>query len=68
MMLSLVPDAANNQLRIIEYPLPKLIKKLSRHNLKICSTLLDWEFERSGSLIACLVTKKCGNLRVIIEV
>lgn len=67
-MLNLVPDFPNNQLRIIESALPKSINKLSRYNLKICSTLLDWKFERSGSSIACLVNEKCGNLRVIIEV
>ncbi|WP_373535590.1 hypothetical protein [Microcoleus sp.] len=41
MMFNLVPDAPNNQLRIIESALPKSINKLSRYNLKICSTLLD---------------------------
>ncbi|MBE9120900.1 hypothetical protein IQ269_08730 [Tychonema sp. LEGE 07199] len=68
MMLNLVPDFPKNQRRIIESLLPKSINKLSRYNLRIRSNLLDWEFERSGSSIACLVTKKCGNLQVIIEV
>ncbi|MGB3267154.1 MAG: hypothetical protein WBA89_24765 [Microcoleus sp.] len=67
MMLNLVSDAPNNQRRIIESALPKSINKMSRHNLNIGSSLLGWQFDRSGSLIACLVTKKCGNLLVIIE-
>lgn len=67
MMLNLVPDAPNNQLRIIDPALPESINKLSLHNLRIRGTLLDLEFERSGSSTACRVTKKRGNLRVIIE-
>ncbi|MGL5065668.1 MAG: amylo-alpha-1,6-glucosidase [Microcoleus sp.] len=67
MMLNLVPDAPNNQLRIIDPALPESINKLSLHNLRIGSTLLDLEFERSGASTACRVTKKRGNLRVIIE-
>jgi len=30
-------------------------------------TLLDLEFERSGSTTACRVANKRGNLRVVIE-
>ncbi|MEG4393506.1 hypothetical protein [Microcoleus sp. BROC3] len=67
MMLNLVPDAPENQLRIIDPLLPESIKQLSLNNLRIGSTLLDLEFERSGSSTACRVTKKRGNLRVIIE-
>lgn len=67
MMLNLVPDAPNNQLRIIDPALPESINKLSLNNLRIGSTLLDLEFERSGSSTACRVIKKRGNLRVIIE-
>ena len=67
MMLNLVPDAPGNQLRIIDPALPESINKLSLNNLRIGSTLLDLEFERSGSSTACRVTKKRGNLRVIIE-
>lgn len=67
MMLNLVPDAPNNQLRIIDPALPESINKLSLNNLRIGATLLDLEFERSGSSTACRVMKKRGNLRVIIE-
>jgi glycogen debranching enzyme len=67
MMLNLVPDAPNNRLRIIDPALPESINKLSVHNLRIGGTLLDLEFERSGASTACRVTKKRGNLRVIIE-
>ncbi|MBE9187221.1 amylo-alpha-1,6-glucosidase [Microcoleus sp. LEGE 07076] len=67
MMLNLVPDAPNNQLRIIDPALPESIDKLSLHNLRIGSTVLDLEFEGSGSSTACRVIKKRGNLRVIIE-
>jgi glycogen debranching enzyme len=67
MMLNLVPDAPGNQLRIIDPALPESINKLSLNNLRIGSTLLDLEFERSGSSTACRVIEKRGNLRVIIE-
>lgn len=67
MMINLVPDARNNYLRIIDPALPESINKLSLHNLRVGSTLLDLEFERSGSTTACRVAKKRGNLRVVIE-
>lgn len=68
MMLNLVPDAPGNHLRIIEPALPESIDHLSIQNLKVGRTLMDLEFERSGSTIACRVTKKRGNLRITIEV
>ncbi len=67
MMVNLVPDAANNCLRIIDPALPESINRLSLHNLRVGPTLLDLEFERSGSTTACRVAKKRGNLRVVIE-
>lgn len=67
MMVNLVPDARNNCLRIIDPALPPTINRLSLHNLRIGPTLLDLEFERSGSTTACRVAKKRGNLRVVIE-
>jgi hypothetical protein len=67
MMVNLVPDAPNNCLRIIEPTLPDSLNQLSLHNLRVGSTLLDLEFERSGSTTACRVAKKRGNLRVVIE-
>ena len=67
MMVNLVPDARNNCLRIIDPALPATINSLSLHNLRIGPTLLDLEFERSGSTTACRVAKKRGNLRVVIE-
>lgn len=67
MMVNLVPDARNNCLRIIDPALPSTINRLSLHNLRIGPTLLDLEFERSGSTTACRVAKKRGNLRVVIE-
>lgn len=67
MMVNLVPDAPNNCLRIIDPALPESITQLSLHNLRVGSTLLDLEFERSGSTTACRVAKKRGNLRVVIE-
>jgi glycogen debranching enzyme len=68
MMLNLVPDAPSNHLRIIEPTLLEGIDRLSVHNLKVGRTVMDLEFERSGTTIACRVTKKRGNLRVVIEV
>lgn len=67
MMVNLVPDAANNCLRIIDPALPESINHLSIHNLRVGTTTLDLEFERSGSTTACRVAKKRGNLRVVIE-
>ena len=67
MMVNLVPDAQNNCLRIIDPALPESINRLSFHNLRVGPTILDLEFERSGSTTACRVAKKRGNLRVVIE-
>jgi len=54
-VINLVPEAGSNRVRIIE------------PNLKVGSTLLDLEFERSGNTTACRVAKKRGNLKVVIE-
>ncbi|MFN6568389.1 amylo-alpha-1,6-glucosidase [Dendronalium sp. ChiSLP03b] len=67
MIVNLVPDAQNNCLRIIDPALPESINRLSLHNLRVGPTILDLEFERSGSTTACRVAKKRGNLRVVIE-
>lgn len=67
MMVNLVPDAPGNHLRIIDPALPESLNYLSLHNLRVGPTLLDLEFERSGSSTACRVSKKRGNLRVVIE-
>lgn len=75
MMVNLVPDAPGNHLRIIDPALPPSIHQLSLKNLKVGSTILDLEFlregtslkERSATTTACRVTKKRGNLRVVIE-
>jgi glycogen debranching enzyme len=67
MMVNLVPDAPGNTLRIIDPALPESIQYVSLQNLRVGPTLLDLEFERSGSATACRVSRKRGNLRVIIE-
>ena len=67
MMVNLVPDAGENCLRIIDPALPKSINYLSIENLKIGQTVLSLEFDRANHTTACRVTKKRGNLRVIIE-
>lgn len=66
-MVNLVPDARNNCLRIIDPALPESINQLTLKNLRVGSTLLDLEFEGSGTTTACRVVKKRGNLRVVIE-
>ncbi|MDF5724702.1 MAG: amylo-alpha-1,6-glucosidase [Rhizonema sp. PD37] len=66
-IVNLVPDAPNNCLRIIDPTLPESITRLSLQNLRVGTTILDLEFERSGSTTACRVAKKRGNLRVVIE-
>lgn len=65
--LNLIPDAANNCVRVIEPVLPESLNRLSLHNLKIGSTILDLEFERMGNTTACRVAKKRGNLKVVFE-
>ena len=67
MMANLVPDIPSNCLRIIDPALPDSLNHLSLHNLRVGTTLLDLEFERSGATTACRVANKRGNLRVIIE-
>jgi glycogen debranching enzyme len=67
MMVNLVPDAPGNYLRIIDPALPESINSLSLKNLRVGTTLLDLEFERSGTSTSCRVSKKRGNLRVVIE-
>ncbi|GFE70422.1 amylo-alpha-1,6-glucosidase [Chroococcus sp. FPU101] len=67
MMLNLVPDAPGNYLRVIDPTLLPSIHWLSIQNLRVGKTLLDLEFERSNGTTACRVSKKRGNLRVIIE-
>ncbi|MDX2240104.1 MAG: amylo-alpha-1,6-glucosidase [Leptolyngbyaceae cyanobacterium bins.302] len=67
MMVNLVPDAPSNTLRIIDPALPPSLNHLSLQNLRVGPTLLDLEFERSNGATACRVSKKRGNLRVIIE-
>lgn len=66
-MVNLVPDAPSNCLRVVDPALPPSVGRLSLHNLRIGETVLDLDFERSGSSTACRVTRKRGNLRVIIE-
>ncbi|MCL1465047.1 amylo-alpha-1,6-glucosidase [Argonema galeatum] len=67
MVTNLVPDAANNCLRIIDPALPESIDSLSLHNLRVGGTLLDLEFDRTEKTTSCRVAKKRGNLRVVIE-
>jgi glycogen debranching enzyme len=67
MIINLVPDAPGNYLRIIDPALPESINFLALKNLKVGATLLDLEFERSGGSTSCRVSKKRGNLRVVIE-
>jgi glycogen debranching enzyme len=67
MMLNLVPDSQGNYLRIIDPTLLPSINQLSIQNLRIGKTYLNLEFERSNETVACRVTKKRGNLRVVIE-
>jgi len=74
MMINLVPDAPGNRVRVIDPALPDSIRQLSLKNLRVGGTLLDLEFLREEGALAeglgataCRVTKKRGNLRVVIE-
>lgn len=67
-MVNLVPDAANNILRIVQPTLPASVSYMAINNFKVGQTVLDLEFERSQEATACRVVRKRGNLRVVIEV
>jgi hypothetical protein len=66
----------SNQVRIIDPALPPSIHQLSIENLRVGATVLDVEFVREKisdfdrthiSTTSCRVTRKRGNLRVMIE-
>ncbi len=65
--INIVPDAASNCVRVIDPMLPESINNLSLENLRVGSTVIDLEFERSGGTTACRVAKKRGNLKVVFE-
>jgi glycogen debranching enzyme len=77
MMINLVPNMESNQVRIVDPALPASLHQLSIRNLRVGSTVLDVEFVRekmpedsnAGSVrtTSCRVTRKRGNLRVMIE-
>jgi glycogen debranching enzyme len=75
MMINLVPNMESNQIRIVDPALPDSLHQLSVKNLRVGSTVLDVEFVREkvpdhGEAIgttSCRVTRKRGNLRVMIE-
>ncbi len=67
-MVNLMPDVANNCLRIVQPTLPASVSYMAINNFKVGQTLLDLEFERSHEATACRVVRKRGNLRVVIEV
>ena len=52
---------------VIHPVLPESISCLSLKNLRVGSTVIDLEFERSGGTTACRVAKKRGNLKVVFE-
>ncbi|MGV2828684.1 amylo-alpha-1,6-glucosidase [Myxosarcina sp. GI1(2024)] len=65
--INIVPDAATNGVRVIHPVLPESLDSLWLHNLRVGSTVLDLQFERSGGTTACRVAKKRGNLKVVFE-
>ena len=65
--INIVPDAANNCVRVIHPVLPESIGCLFLRNLRVGSTLIDLEFERSGGTTSCRVAKKRGNIKVVFE-
>jgi glycogen debranching enzyme len=65
--INIIPDAANNCVRVVNPSLPESINCLSLENLRVGSTMLDLEFERSDGTTACKVAKKRGNLKVVFE-
>jgi glycogen debranching enzyme len=67
LMINLVPAAPNNNIHIIDPALLGSLNQLSVKNLRIGSNLLDLAFERSGETTACRVSKKRGDVRVVIE-
>jgi glycogen debranching enzyme len=67
LMINLVPAAPNHNIHIIDPALLGSLNQLSIKNLRIGSNLLDLAFERSGETTACRVSKKRGDIRVVIE-
>jgi glycogen debranching enzyme len=77
MMINLVPNMESNQVRIVDPALPESLHQLSIRNLRIGSTVMDVEFVREKTpevlqpeaiaTTSCRVTRKRGNLRVVIE-
>jgi glycogen debranching enzyme len=74
MMVNLIPNVANNQVRIIHPSLLPSLERLSIKNLRISSTVMDLEITQPTSqdgdtetFAACRVKNKRGNLRVTIE-
>jgi glycogen debranching enzyme len=66
-LANFIPDVPNHCLRISHPALPQSLEHLTLRNFRLGATLLDLEFERSGTTTACRVSNKRGNLRVVIE-
>jgi glycogen debranching enzyme len=64
--INIVPDAASNCVRIIHPVLPESLDRLTIENLRIGSTAIDLEFQRSKGTTSCRVAKR-GNLKVLFE-
>jgi glycogen debranching enzyme len=67
LMANLVPAAPDNNIHIIDPALLPSLNYLTIKNLRVGSNLLDLAFERSGETTACRVSKKRGDVRVVIE-
>ena len=65
--LGIAPDALNNRLTINKPHLPSWLNDVQFNNLKVGNTLTDLDFKRIEDETLINVSKKSGDIDVIIE-
>lgn len=65
--INLSPDAAKNQLRIVDPVLPPWLTQVRISNLRLGKSSVDLALRRDGTSTFCQVLKKQGNIRIVIE-
>ena len=65
--LGIEPDALNNRLIIKKPHLPSWLDDVQFNNLKVGNTLTDLDFKRIENETLINVSKKSGDIDVIIE-
>lgn len=65
--INMKPDACNRRIRIIEPTLPEWLETVTLKGLRIGEATLDLNLSGNKDSTFCRITRKSGNLRVIIE-